>query len=273
MPPIPKLSQNILQEVCNLIGDTNSGLSGSEIGRLLSQSGIEDFEPTSTKRFRLFEALNRQQEKDGCSNNIFALIQNIMDPIRYASNPDMFRNRRASLNVILGFGGYELGNDGKIRVVEKTNDLDEAHQRANRLAFELGKRKVHSEILKYCQSELLHDNYFHAIFESVKGVADRIREITGLVEDGAELIDKAFNLDNPFIILNNLRTETERSEQKGFINLLKGTFGMFRNTTSHIPKIKWPIYEEEAFDLLTLVSLIHKKLDKADIVKRNDSIQ
>src|SRR3989344_7788499 len=223
MSAIPKLDENILQEICNLIGDTGSGLSGSEIGKLLSQSGIADPEPTITKRFRLFEALKARQEKDGCSNNIFAFIQKVIDPIRYTNNPDLFKERRNSLNVILAFRGYEIGNNGKISIVEKVDNLDEAHQKANKLTTELNKRKVHPQVLRYCNSELLQDNYFHAVFEAVKGVADRIREMTGLIEDGAELIDKAFNIANPYLVLNPLRTETEQSEQRGFINLLKGT--------------------------------------------------
>lgn len=267
MSAIPKFDDNILQEVCNLIADTSDGLTGSEIGKLLAQSNIDDPEPTITKRARLFEALKAKQEKDGCSNNIFAFLQNVMDPIRYTSNPNLFQERRKALNIILVFRGYELENNGKVAVVERVDNLDEAQQRANKLTAELNKRKVHSQVLRYCNSELLQDNYFHAVFEAVKGLADRIREMTGLLEDGADLIDKAFNISDPFMVLNSLKTETEKSEQRGFINLLKGTFGMFRNTTSHIPKIKWPIYEEEAFDLLTLTSLIHKKLDKSNVVK------
>src|SRR3989344_61037 len=126
MSTIPKLDENILQEICDLIGDTDSGLSGSEIGKLLFRCGINDTEPTITKRVRLFEALKGQQEKDGCSNNIFAFIQRVMDPIRYTSNPDFFRGRRDSLNIILAFRGYEVGNDGKIRIVEKVDNLDDA---------------------------------------------------------------------------------------------------------------------------------------------------
>ncbi len=103
--------------------------------------------------------------------------------------------------------------------------------------------------------------------EAVKGIASRIRNSTGLGSDGAELIDETFKLSNPCIIINSLKTDTERSEHSGFSNLLKGIFGMFRNVTAHAAKIEWPILEEEAYDLLTLVSLVHKKLDKATIVK------
>ena len=33
--------------------------------------------------------------------------------------------------------------------------------------------------------------------------------------------------------------KSERSEQSGFANLLRGTFGMFRNPTAHEARINW----------------------------------
>jgi uncharacterized protein (TIGR02391 family) len=66
--------------------------------------------------------------------------------------------------------------------------------------------------------------------------------------------------------VNTLRTETERMEQTGFANLLKGTFETFRNPHAHAPKIAWPISEEDALDLLTLVSLLHRRLDASTLV-------
>ena len=268
MAAIPKLDANILQEIAGIVGETEEGLSGTQIGRALQACGIKDIDPTNAKRVRLFNALVTQQEKDQCANNVFAFLHHVMDPIRYTSIRQIFDSRRASLNMILAFRGYELGVDGKIKHTEKVTNLDEAHQKANRLQFELNKRKVHSQVLRYCNSELLQDNYFHAVFEAVKGIGDRIREMTLLAGDGGDLIDKTFNIEDPYIVINTLRTETEKSEQRGFINLLKGTFGVFRNVTSHASKIKWPISEEEALDLMTLVSLIHKKLDKSVTVKQ-----
>ena len=40
----------------------------------------------------------------------------------------------------------------------------------------------------------------------------------------------------PRLAFNTLRIETERSEQKGLINLFKGLFGTFRNVTAHAPR-------------------------------------
>ena len=58
------------------------------------------------------------------------------------------------------------------------------------------------------------------------------------------------------------------SEQNGFMHLLKGIFGTFRNTTAHAPKITWNIDEQDALDILSTVSLIHRKLDKVVEAKK-----
>jgi len=63
-----------------------------------------------------------------------------------------------------------------------------------------------------------------------------------------------------------LTTESERSEHKGFALLLKGAFSAIRNPTAHEPKILWQ-GEEDAADYITLLSMLHRKLDKAHIIK------
>ncbi|EAX0039585.1 hypothetical protein TM70_22960, partial [Salmonella enterica] len=42
---------------------------------------------------------------------------------------------------------------------------------------------------------------------------------------------------------------------------LIGLFGAVRNPLAHSPKKNWPMSELDALDILTLVSLIHRKLD------------
>lgn len=82
--------------------------------------------------------------------------------------------------------------------------------------------------------------------------------------DGAALVDKVFSIERPLLALNTLQTETERSEHKGFAMLLKGCFGAVRNPLAHEPKILWK-GEDDAADYLSLISLMHRKLD--DCVK------
>ena len=77
------------------------------------------------------------------------------------------------------------------------------------------------------------------------------------------LVDTIFSTDNPLIRINSLSNQTERSEHIGLSNLIKGVFGLIRNPTAHDPKIKFSINEEEALDILTTISYIHKRLDLA----------
>jgi uncharacterized protein (TIGR02391 family) len=114
---------------------------------------------------------------------------------------------------------------------------------------------------------LLSDNYFHAVLEAAKSVADKLRERTGLSSDGGPLVDQVLTGDNPILAINALESDSDVSEQKGFANLIKGAFGMFRNRTAHTPKIKWAVNREDAAEVLTLLSMIHKRIDGARIMR------
>ena len=109
------------------------------------------------------------------------------------------------------------------------------------------------------------ENYFHAVFEATKGLAERIREKTDLEVDGVMLVKQAFERPQnglPKLAFNTLATETEQNEHDGFVNLLLGLFRLFRNPISHIPKVKWQRDVEDAVDCLTLISFLHFVLDE-----------
>jgi uncharacterized protein (TIGR02391 family) len=263
---VPSFNESHLEGMCRILGDTSSGLTGSEIGRLLQQVGIEDSDPTGTKWKRLFLALYNRQRQDGCGNNVVRFLYVAMDPVRYTNESDVFEQRRSELNQVLIFSGYSLEKNGKLRKQQAAATLDEAQERANRLKAELRRRGVHQDVLAFCDAELIQNNYFHAVFEATKSVADKIRRMSGLTGDGAGLVDQAFGLGQggmPFLAFNSLQTETERDQQKGLMNLIKGMFGAFRNVTAHAPKISWAVTEQDALDLLTIASLIHRRLDAA----------
>jgi uncharacterized protein (TIGR02391 family) len=189
-----------------------------------------------------------------------------MEPVRYTGQRDLFEDRRTELNQVFIFCGYSLEKNGRLRKQPAAVTLDEAHERANRLKNELRRRGVHHDVLTFCKAELIQNNYFHAVFEATKSVADKIRCMSGLSGDGARLVDLAFGIGQggtPFLAFNTLQTETERDEQKGLMNLMKGMFGAFRNVTAHAPKISWNVTEQDALDLLTIASLIHRRLDEA----------
>ena len=257
----PVLEPHLLESICKTIADTSTGLSGTEIAKILADSGIKDIDPTNTKWKRLYNAFVNWQYQNQCSNNILKFIQNALQPVRYVGNELVFQDRRNEINKRLYFIGIEIGESGKFRLVEKANTISESEQRASRLKYKLEIRNTHSQIFKYCKAELLVENYFHTVFEATKSIADRLRDASGLLTDGNVLVDTAFASDNPILKINKLSNQSERSEHIGISNLIKGIFGLVRNPTAHEPKLKFTIDEEEALDILTTISYIHKRLD------------
>ncbi len=190
-----------------------------------------------------------------------------MGPVRYAGNTDLFDQRRHALNVVLAFCGFQLQEDGTLTLGTAASTLTEAQERAGRLRAELQRRSVHGDVLAACREELLRDNnYFHAVLEACKSVAEKVRRLSGLATDGSVLVDQAFGRSSsslPLVAFNTLQTDTEISEHGGLMNLLKGMFGTFRNPTAHAPKTAWKVSEPDALDLLSLASLLHRRLDSA----------
>ena len=266
MPPVPVPTDPQLQAVCDVLGDTDAGLTGGEIGRLLQRCEIDDPEPGTTKRLRLFTALSRHQARDGAANRVLGVVETAMAPVSYVGDHERFEARRQALSEALAFAGLHLTDAGRVRAADPAETLSQAQARASRMRFELARRGAHAEVLRFCRPELVAEDYFHAVLEATKSVFDRIRTITGLGSHGAPLVEEAFGLGagrTPPLAFNSLRTETERGEQRGLANLLKGVAGTFRNPTAHAPRIGWSIDEQEALDLLTLVSFLHRRLDAA----------
>ena len=169
----------------------------------------------------------------------------------------------------MAFFGLEYGADGKFRRGKAAQTLSEAEQRANTIRAKLQGRHVHPEVVKYCRAELMQDNYFHAVFEATKGLAQRIRDMSGVDGDGAVLVDRVFSASQPVLAFNSLRTETEKSEHRGFVQLLKGCFAAVRNPRAHEPRILWE-GEDDAADYFTLISLLRRKLDNCRTTKPQD---
>lgn len=270
MAIIKNIDLGSLESICKILGDTNNGISGTEISKYLAETNIKDPQLNSTKWKRLYDALSIKQSEDRCSNNVLAFIKYVLRPSRHIHRKEWFKNIRTELNYVLSFEGLELTESGDIRATAKVKTFSEAEERAQNLRKTLLDRKIHSDVLTFCKAELLVDNYFHAVFEATKSIAEKIRIKTDLTTDGSELVDQAFSYKGkiPYLALNNLTTESHESEQKGFMNLLKGVFGTFRNTTAHAPKITWEINEQDALDILSMISLIHRKLDKAVEAKK-----
>ena len=61
-----------------------------------------------------------------------------------------------------------------------------------------------------------------------------------------------------------------RDTSKGRMNQMKATLGTFRNPTVHSPKIAWAVTERDALEALTLLSMLHRRLDQAVLTRGSD---
>jgi len=250
-----------LEAICKVLADTNNGLTGTQIGYILQDCKVQDTDPSATKWKRLFNAMVHKQNERQIGNFLIMFINRAMNPVNYSRDKEIFEWRRTELNIVLSFSGFEVREDGKVIKSTKETTLRGARERAGALKSKLEDRKAHIEIYNYCKAELLDENYFHAVLEAIKGLAQRIRNMSGLSLDGAELVNTAFSVKSPILGINALESETDKSEQKGFSNMLVGLFGAIRNPIAHVPKSYWSLSEQDALDILSTISFVHRKLD------------
>jgi len=283
LEPYPRQT---LEAVSGILGATNGGLSNKEIIEVLATAGIPDVVAEAeranpqvqkglayimvSKRDRILRALETNQGKTQSGNALIAFITKAMNPQRYVQRQELFADWQQQLNEVLVFVGLRITDEGKVGKSQSASTLSEAAQVAGRLTTELTRRGTHPAVLQYCVEEVLAKNNFHAALEATKGVFDRLRRLVKTDADGAVLAQAALSCRErtPPVAMNPLRTESERAEQTGFMNLLIGIFGMYRNPTAHEAKVvrqaERPITEPELLELFTTLSMIHHTLDHAD---------
>lgn len=235
MAKIACFSANNIEQIARILQDE---ITHPALNTYFSSNGIESLcgETSTAKWSRITASFCHQQNMHDCSNPLCKFILHLMEPVRYRGKPREYRELRDALNEVLSYNGLQIGEDGHLRPVSAAKTHTQAAERVGRLRAELSRRGVHADVLKFCREELLQNNYFHAVLEATKSVADKIRSKTGLTLDGSELVNRAFSTKTPILAVNTLRTETERMEQTGFANLLKGTFETFRNPHAHAQK-------------------------------------
>lgn len=268
MTNYPVLSNSELERISNVLGDTSSGFTGSQITRFLSICGISDAMPNGTKRIRLFNSFADHCNKNKSSNCVYRFIQEALNPSRWLDSPYNREKMATSINEVLALKGIQIESNNEFVIVQRSETVSEAKRRASQLNQKLYSLHVHPLVLKCCRAELLQDNYFHAVFEAAKSLTDRISEETTLALDGSRLIERAFSLDNPAIVMNKLETDSEKNQHRGLKELLLGINYSVRNVTAHELKIKWAVSEDKAINMLNIISSLHYELDECHFIKQ-----
>lgn len=269
------LDQQQLKAVCDVLAHTSEGFSKSELSGLLQQSQIalvDDGKSSNgytytlglNKRDWLYNCLANEININKSLQRVFDFIAKALNPVAFTvqSDREKYLHLLEETNKVLLLAGLSVSKEGKVVDVVQATTLDEVDRRMNHLKRELYNRAIHNEVQKYCIKDYLRKDYYDAVFEAAKGLAERVRQITGLSSDGGELFQKAFAKSDPYLFFNSLQTDSEKSEFTGVKELLEAIFHLVRNPAAHTPKINWMIEETKALDILTLISFAHKYLDE-----------
>lgn len=269
------LDEQQLKAVCDVLAETTLGYTKTELTRLLQQCNISVLSDGKTsnpygytigqnKRDWLYNCLVAEINKSHSLNRVYFFLEKALNPVAFTDekNRSKYNFLLEGTNRVLLLAGLEMTKEGKLIEVVQAKTLDEVDRRVNSLQRQLYNRGIHIEVQKYCIKDYLQKDYYDAIFEAAKGLAERVRQITGLTTDGGTLFQTAFSKNNPYLFFNSMQTESEKSEFIGLKELMEAIFHLIRNPAAHTPKINWKIEEAKALDVLTLISFAHKYLDE-----------
>lgn len=216
------------------------------------------------KREWLYNCFATEINKSHSLIRIYSFLEKALNPVAFTDEKsrDKYNYLLEGTNKVLLLAGLEITKEGKLIEVVRAKTLDEVDRRVNSLQRQLYNRAIHNEVQKYCIKDYLQKDYYDAVFEAAKGLAERVRQITGLTTDGGTLFQTAFSKNDPYLFFNSMQTDSERSEFTGLKELLESIFHLVRNPAAHTPKINWKVDEAKALDILTLISFTHKYLDE-----------
>lgn len=269
------LDEQQLKAVCDVLAETDSGYTKTELTRLLQQSKIEITSDGRTsnaygyslglnKRDWLYNCLAKEINKSHSLNKVYLFLEKALNPVAFTDerHREKYKYLFEGINKALLLAGLEITTEGKLIEVVQAKTLDEVDRRVNSLQRQLYNRAIHWEVQKYCIKDYLQKDYYDAVFEAAKGLAERVREMSGLTTDGGTLFQTAFSKNDPYLFFNSMQTDSEKSEFTGLKELMEAIFHLVRNPAAHTPKINWKVDEVKALDVLTLISFAHKYLDE-----------
>lgn len=269
------LDEQQLKAVCDVLAETNLGYTKTELTRLLQQSKIVivsdgrvsngyTYQMGLNKRDWLYNCLASEINNSHSFIRVYAFLEKALNPVAFTDekNRDKYNYLIEGVNKALLLAGLEITREGKLVEVVQAKTLEEVDRRVNSLRLQLYNRAIHDEVQKYCIKDYLQKDYYDAVFEAAKGLAERVRQITGLTTDGGTLFQTAFSKNDPYLFFNSMQTDSEKSEFTGLKELLESIFHLVRNPAAHTPKVNWKVDEAKALDILTLISFAHKYLDE-----------
>lgn len=141
------------------------------------------------KREWLYNCLSSEINNSHSFMRVYAFLEKALNPVAFTvgKNRDKYNYFFDGVNKALLLTWREITKEGTLIEVVHAKTLDDVDQRVNSLRWQLYNRSIHGEVQKYCIKEYLKKDYYDAVFEAAKGLAERVRQITELTTDGGTL--------------------------------------------------------------------------------------
>lgn len=94
-------------------------------------------------------------------------------------------------------------------------------------------RNIHPDIAGVAIKLFDDGHYAQATFEALKYIDNQVKAVSGIEDTGFSLMMNVFNETGPKIKLTNLKTMSDKDEQKGFRYIFAGTMSGIRNPRGH----------------------------------------
>jgi uncharacterized protein (TIGR02391 family) len=95
-------------------------------------------------------------------------------------------------------------------------------------------RRILDEDLRIAtRSRFVSKHYADAIEAGVKVLNETVRQRTGRTEDGDDLMRIVFSTNGALLRINDLRSKSDQSAQRGHMLLCQGVVGAWRNPRAH----------------------------------------
>ena len=124
---------------------------------------------------------------------------------------------------------------------------------------------LHPAIVQSSYKQFKDGHLRDSVLNSVVAVFDLIRARTRIDLDGPNLVNKAFSLTDPYLVLSELETESGQNDQKGFIQLFSGSYQGIRNPKAH--SLTHDLTETKAAQYLIHASLLARRTSEAQQIK------
>jgi uncharacterized protein (TIGR02391 family) len=256
MSKFKPFSLSALESLAKIIGDR---YTGSEITELFTKADLPGIVHDGSTKWRFVYASFKELQKTHYGDyKIIKVIQVLCGSQEYIGNQEHHRTILDLVNEILAFNRLKVNDEGIVVVPESiTPQLRQSVSRVEKL---FDSRNYHYEVRKHARDLFVDEKYFHAVFECCKAFDKYVQSKSLISASGFSLMSKALSIEGPLKV-NGQSTESEIDEQKGVMHLCMGLSSAVRNIKAHEPVLEWPITEEDALDILSLISFLWRKID------------